>query len=104
MQTTVDLAQVGSGNPKRPPNKKDRWKAPDEGVIKINTDASFLEATMSGGTGLVVHDHWGSLIRGQAIWYGDAASALIMEARAILDGARLAMERNYNRVIIESDS
>jgi ribonuclease HI len=27
-----------------------------------------------------------------------------MEARAILDGARLAMERNYNRVIIESDS
>jgi hypothetical protein len=47
--------------------KKDRWKAPDEGVIKINTDASFLEATMSGGTGLVVHDHRGSLIRGQAI-------------------------------------
>jgi hypothetical protein len=104
MQTTVDLARVGSGNPKRPPNKKDRWKAPDEGVIKINTDASFLEATMSGGTGLVVHDHWGSLIRGQAIWYGEGDSAIIMEARAILDGARLAMERNYNRVIIESDS
>jgi ribonuclease HI len=104
MQTTVDLARVGSGNPKRPPKKKDRWKAPDEGVIKINTDVSFLEATMSGGTGLVVRDHRGSLIRGQAIWYGDGASALIMEARAILDGARLAMERNYNRVIIESDS
>jgi ribonuclease HI len=28
----------------------------------------------------------------------------MMEARAILDGARLSMERNYSRVIIESDS
>jgi ribonuclease HI len=27
-----------------------------------------------------------------------------MKARAILDGARHAMERNYERVIIESDS
>lgn len=45
-------------------------------MIKINTDACFLEATMFGGTGLVVCDHQGGLIRGQAIWYEDAVNAL----------------------------
>jgi hypothetical protein len=58
---------------------------------------------MSGDTGLVVRDHRGSFIRGQAIWYEHGADALMMEARDILDGARLAIARNYNRMIIESD-
>jgi hypothetical protein len=58
---------------------------------------------VSGGTGLVVRDHRDNLIRGQAIWYEHGANDLMMEARAIVDGARLSMERNYNRAIVESD-
>jgi hypothetical protein len=104
MHTTIDLSQVGKEKVERIPKKKECWKAPEEGVIKINTDASFFDTTMSGGTGLVVRDHRGSLIRGHAIWYEHAANALMMEARAILDGARLSMERNYNQVITQSDS
>jgi hypothetical protein len=96
MQTTFDLAQVGREKVEKAPKKRERWKAPDEGVLKINTDASFLETAIC--------DHQGRMIRGQALWYDHAANALIMEAMAILDGARHAMERNYDRVIIESDS
>jgi hypothetical protein len=42
MQTTFVLAQVGKEKVKRTPKKKERRKAPEEGVIKINTYASFI--------------------------------------------------------------
>jgi hypothetical protein len=71
MQTTIDLARVGSGNLKRPPKNKDHWKAPDEGVIKINTDASFLEATMSGAP------VWLFVTTG-AVWLEDKLSGMGM--------------------------
>jgi hypothetical protein len=43
---TFDLARIGREKTKKTPKKRERWKAPDEGVIKINTDASFLDTTM----------------------------------------------------------
>jgi hypothetical protein len=52
----------------------------------------------------VVQISEGILIRGQAIWYEHAANASMMEALAIRDGVRLAVERSYDRVIIESES
>jgi hypothetical protein len=57
---------------------KEHWKPSDEGVIKINTDASFQEHEMTGGIGLAVRDHQGNLVREQAVWYGFAESALSM--------------------------
>jgi hypothetical protein len=51
--------------------------------------------------GLVVRDHLGNLIRTQALWYEHAASASLMEALAIRDGARLAVKKGYNQIIIE---
>jgi hypothetical protein len=50
----MDLAQSGREKPKRDPKKKVRWQPPDEGVLKINTDASFHNHSMSGNVGLVV--------------------------------------------------
>jgi ribonuclease HI len=81
-----------------------RWKKPAKGVFKINVDASFHEEEMQGATGLVVRDHVGSLISAQALWYAHAASPMIMEARAIRDAVKLAMERGYHRVEMESDA
>jgi ribonuclease HI len=81
-----------------------RWKKPAQGVFKINVDASFHEEEMQGATGLVVRDHVGSLISAQALWYAHAASPMIMEARAIRDAVKLAMERGYHRVEMESDA
>jgi ribonuclease HI len=104
MQTSLDLSHSSREKPRKVLKPKEHWKPPAEGVIKINTDASFQEQEMTGGIGLVVRDHQGNLVRGQALWYGHAESALSMEALAIREGARLAQERGYVHVVIESDS
>ena len=44
---------------------------------------------------MVVRDHDGRLIQGQALWYDIAGSSLIMEAQAMRDGVRLAMDWNF---------
>ena len=54
-----------------------------EGTFKMNVDASFLMSTAEGATGVVLRDHTGSLICGQALWYGKAPNALIVEALAV---------------------
>jgi hypothetical protein len=41
---------------------------------------------------------------GQALWYADAGSSLIMKARAIRDGVCFVLDRNYQRVEIESNA
>jgi ribonuclease HI len=103
MQTTVDLSRVGKDKPKKPLKPKARWHPPQMDVLKMNTDACFVEDTMSGSTGLVVRNHQGMLMRAQALWYEHSANASLMEAMAIRDGARLAVEMGYQQIIIESD-
>jgi hypothetical protein len=76
----MNLAQLGREKPKRDPKKKVRWQPPDEGMFKINTDASFHSHSMSGSVGLVVRYHLGTMIRSQALWFEHAASAPSMEA------------------------
>jgi hypothetical protein len=66
LQTTMDLAQSDQEKPKRNPKKKVRWQPPNEGVLKINTDTSFHNYSMS--VGLVVRDHLGTMIRSQALY------------------------------------
>jgi stage V sporulation protein SpoVS len=52
----------------------------------------------------VVCDSMGALNRAQALWYENAASLLIMEALAIRDGIRLAIECGFQNVEIETDA
>jgi ribonuclease HI len=104
LEVSFDLSNSGRERNKKAPKTKVRWKLPDDGVIKINTDASFLERTMTGSSGLVVRDHTGALLRAQALWYDNAANVQLMEAIALRDGVRLAVERGYQRVIFETDS
>jgi ribonuclease HI len=81
-----------------------KWKKSNPGVYKINVDASFRENENNGATGLIVRDHTGTLVRAQAKWYDQAASPLTMEAEAIRDAVCFAVDRGYQRVIIESDA
>ena len=67
-------------------------------------DASFTNEHRQGSTGVVLRDHAGKLIRGQAIWYEHAHCARTMEALAIRDGTKLAADLGFRRVIIESDA
>jgi hypothetical protein len=45
LQTTVDLFQIGKGKKNKSGKMKVRWKPPEQGWVKINTDASYLKDT-----------------------------------------------------------
>jgi hypothetical protein len=68
----------------------------DEGVTKINTDASFHDESKSGSVVLVVRDHHGTMIVSQVSWFEHVVSALSMEAISIREGIRLAHERGLH--------
>ena len=84
--------------------EESRWQAPEQGTLKINVDAAFLEQAGCGSTGLVVRDSEGNLIRAQALWYRFASSAQTMELYAIRDGIQLARDMGYSQICIESDA
>ena len=54
MDTTNDLTPSGKESRKKGKTAKAHWRPPEAGMLKINTDASFIENNMTGGTGLVV--------------------------------------------------
>jgi hypothetical protein len=95
METTFDLAQLGKKKSLKVSKPEPKWQKPRHGVLKVNVDASFIAQNAEDSTGLVVRDYEGHLILGQALWYRDAASAMVMEANAIRDGVQLALDRNY---------
>ena len=80
------------------------WKVPPTECLKLNIDAQFHELLGQGGTGLVVCDHTGKLIRSQARWYEHINSARMMEAMAMLDVVVLASDMGWRRILVESDA
>ena len=64
-----------------------------------------MEQQRQGSTGTIIRDdHTGALVRGQALWYAHAHCAATMEAIAIRDGAQLADDLGFRRVVLESDA
>lgn len=104
LDTTYDLAQFGKNHSPTPIKTLSSWKKPDDGVLKINVDVSYTREDGTGATGVVVRDAHGSMIRAQANWTGHDASPMVMEALAILEGVRLAVDQGYQKVEIESDA
>jgi hypothetical protein len=103
METTFDLAQLGKKKATIAMKVIAKWNKPERNVVKINVDASLIEDDHSGATGLIVRDSEGALLQAQARWTEHAASPLIMKALAILDGVRLAIDRGYQNMEVESN-
>lgn len=104
IDTTMDLANAGKDVRKKTQKMKVQWKPPEIGVIKVNVDASFFEQNGNGGTGVVVRDHGGQLLCAQALWYEFVAGPHVMEAYAIRDGLRLALQMGLRSIVLESDA
>ena len=82
IDSVMNLTSAGIvSKPKQ--SKQIKWNPPDEGVMKINVDASFDDVSCQGSTGLVIRDREGALLRAQALWYNFATSSRSMEAEAI---------------------
>jgi hypothetical protein len=78
------------------------WRPPDEGCIKINTDAGVASEARKSGAGGVVRDLAGFV----AAWskpLPGVTDPLIAEAMALREGVIFAKLRGYTRVKLEVD-
>jgi hypothetical protein len=104
LDTTMDLRHVGKDKAAKPIRAAPWWKSPYHGAVKLNVDAAFRLDNGEGATACVVRDSSGSLIRAQAIWYEFGSSSLIMEAEALRDGVRLALDMGLQIIVMDTDA
>lgn len=84
-------------------NGERRWKPPPPGWTKINVDGSYAPASETAGVGVVARNSLGEVVFTAwrvLIRCADAAEA---EARACVEGFRLASQWASTPVIVESD-
>lgn len=79
-----------------------KWRPPDTGWIKVNTDGAARTDGDWSATASVLRDSNGSSDSGFQRFLGKG-SALNAELWAILDGLKVAKHRNHNNVVIGSD-
>ncbi|RLN04846.1 hypothetical protein C2845_PM13G07950 [Panicum miliaceum] len=82
---------------------KQAWNPPDEGWIKVNVDAAYVEASGEAGIGVAIRDHRGSVLLSEWKKVFDAGSAEEIEAQACREGLVLAAEWTPDSTILESD-
>jgi ribonuclease HI len=80
----------------------EQWRKPP--TNHINTDGAFCASDYTGATGAIIRDANGAFIAAAARRLNSVASALMAEAEALRDGARLAAQGIQEGVIVETDS
>lgn len=79
------------------------WQKPPVNWLKINVDGARNQFSEVIGAGGLIRDHKGKWQIGFVHDIGFGHS-LLAEAWAMLNGAQIALDRGYTKVIIESDS
>ncbi|KAF7075575.1 hypothetical protein CFC21_080339 [Triticum aestivum] len=80
-----------------------RWKLPEEGWRKINTDAAVDVNGGSSAIGLVARDHDGGLLLASGHKLVGVTDPYCAELLGVREAVLLAMEKGWTRVTIESD-
>ncbi|XP_022150918.1 uncharacterized protein LOC111018954 [Momordica charantia] len=68
------------------------WQPPDEGIYKINTDASFLASDQHAGLGIIIHNDRGQVMAAATKYLENIQSVDMAEAIAAVEGLQLASE------------
>jgi ribonuclease HI len=79
------------------------WKPPPEGWAKINFDGSFVENNGDAGAGVIARNHHGDVIFTAWRSIPNCSSAVEAEARACLEGIKLAVQWIRGPVLLETD-
>ncbi|KAL5733119.1 hypothetical protein ACOSQ2_032811 [Xanthoceras sorbifolium] len=83
---------------------KKTWLPPPFGCYKLNVDAAFNHQKRAAGLGVVVRDDCG-VPRVAASWFLKGIMDIeVGEAMALLEGLKVAIDRNLFPLLIESDS
>ncbi|KAL5848629.1 hypothetical protein ACOSQ4_006642 [Xanthoceras sorbifolium] len=80
-----------------------RW-APSSARFKVNVDAAVDSVLGRFGIGIAVRDQQGCLKAAAALAFPDFFSVVAAEAKAVLEGFRLAIGSGFSPFCIESDS
>ncbi|KAL5568114.1 hypothetical protein UlMin_024689 [Ulmus minor] len=84
-------------------NSSHPWKPPEMGIVKINTDAAWCNRTKKFGLGVVIRDHFGSILGSAATPVSSSVSVDVAEGWALKRGARLAKYLGFSAIELESD-
>ncbi|WVZ55445.1 hypothetical protein U9M48_006105 [Paspalum notatum var. saurae] len=79
------------------------WSRPAAGWTKINVDGSYAEGTGKAGIGIIARDHKGVTIFTSWRALFGCTGAEEAEARACIEGLRLATQWSHGPVVLESD-
>ncbi|XBH88494.1 hypothetical protein VPH35_075770 [Triticum aestivum] len=82
---------------------KEKWKPPEEGWCKINTDASVNVIGGSSAIGMVAQDHAGEIMLATGRKLPGVTDPYCAELVGVREAVCLAMEKGWTRVTIESD-
>ncbi|KAK1571513.1 hypothetical protein Q3G72_018476 [Acer saccharum] len=84
--------------------EKLRWKAPDRGFFKINTDAAIDTAGGRSGLGVIIRDCKGLVMASACYGISASLQPQIAEAMAIFRGILLAFSSGLLPALLESDA
>lgn len=102
--TASDLWQLGHPLDQQVPARDvPKWRRPEVGWSKINTDAAFSEHSRQGATSTVIRDDQGAFLVAQATWYDQGLDACTMEALACRDSLKPAAQMGLQQVALEPD-
>lgn len=77
-----------------------KWRRPDPGWVKVNSDAAFAVHDQSGATACIIRDHRGIFKAAQACWYDKSIDAFKMEAMACQDELKLAKQNGELQIVL----
>jgi ribonuclease HI len=101
VEELICLANRSEASARKP---KQRWKPPEDGWVKVNTDGSFNGCLGCGAGVAVLRDHHGKVLAAQVRWLGPIHDALAAEALAAYDSLQIAALQGFARIVLESDS
>ncbi|RLM65074.1 hypothetical protein C2845_PM16G01240 [Panicum miliaceum] len=84
--------------------RKERWKKPGAGVLKINSEGAYTASTGKGGWGFVIRDDQGDVVKAGAGHCQHLLDAFHAEMIACLMGIRAAIALGISNEIVETDS
>lgn len=79
---------------------KDLWRPPDEGVIKLNFDASFQKEAKIATTVVLARDSTGPILGAETYLFEDVVDAFVAEARACERALIYATEMGFRCLFV----
>ncbi|MBA0755152.1 hypothetical protein Gogos_021660 [Gossypium gossypioides] len=83
---------------------KELWRPPDYGIIKLNFDASFIQAKKLATTAVLARDYKGEIVGAETYLFEDVVDAFVAEARGCERALIFTRMMCFRWLVVEGDS